>query len=326
MAIVYLFILVLTAYLINSVIINSKSQAMQKMQDKSISEQERKLILICFFNLSGFLRLGITSQGRHGPPRKYLFISRIVSASLYSLSAFSFTAIFSLINVVGVLHPIQEVLQEATLFPQATASILAFTALGAMCLYYWFEITPYTRAVGKEIQVRQALMFLIFPVYAAKILGEGYAHLKSFISPNRVFMTHCMPFPKSLNVAKMMERSFDNVEGRKCTVMEYKCEITPNEAQDLFGETEKHFELSAVTRSLVNNITSLNPNDVALRVNKFRPILYIGYVEGDCAFFGCVWYYEAKGMQVCDFFFRNRYVNNEFQVILTKGIDKTRDV
>jgi hypothetical protein len=319
--IVFLIFIVLVSYLSISTEMDSAAQIMQKMQDTAIGEQERKLVATCYLSLP-ILALLVKLR------RKYFFTSCIV----LTFFAFSLMAIVSIVgrNAADALIPIRDALQQTVHFSQATTPILAFFVLGlaVMSFYGWFELTSEAAAFLKATQVRpiltrpfSAFVNTIFPSYATHLLGSSFAYLENYLSSNRIFTARCIPFPKSLNVAKVAERSFDNI-GRESIIRKYKCKITLKDAQSLLSEEKKHFEAAVIAHNIMNS----NPNDASVIVNKSRPILYAGYVEDNCLFVGTILCSLSKGVQVGTFLFRNRYVKNEFQAILAKGIERARDI
>lgn len=131
------------------------------------------------------------------------------------------------------------------------------------------------------------------------------------------------PLVISSDLPKIVARSFQNAQGKECRVTTFTHTI-----QNI-AEVESSRELSIKYFGVLAGSLRLKdarPPDAMKMVAEIRPILYLGFVDKQCAFVGMVGYNATQKARTGIFYFSSHYVQGEFEAIMEKDREKARSV
>jgi hypothetical protein len=307
-----------------TLLIDIPKSLMRKVQDTP--NNERKSIAMSFLYLpvlNFFGHLNFPSQKRD-------FIGFIPSF----LAPYSIVTFFAMNSgwLVQTFSPIYEPISQTLRIPQL--SIPAFSLfllclfLLSLCYYVPFKLSSIRFCKENSIKIPRryilstpVLLFLMpsqILVYFFWIARAIYS-----LTASRTFMLVYQPFVVSSDIPKIVQKAFENIQGKECVIYEYKYQIkTEREVEALKRETKKHFVILTYFYDFIN-VDTAGVIDI---ITKEGAVLYLGFLEEQCAFVGKVFYSTAEKTRQAYFYFNNQYVRGEFEAIIGKEIDKAHEI
>jgi len=140
------------------------------------------------------------------------------------------------------------------------------------------------------------------------------------LSEDRPFWAVYAPFIVSSDIRNIVQKSFQNTQGKNCRFVDYKYELkTDEEVEALKSISREHFGLESF-------IHRIKPSEAKKLIADTEPILYLGFVEKQFVFFGVTGYSLSTKIRSASFFFNNRYIRDEFEAIMQKEISKAHEI
>jgi len=273
--------------------------------------------------------------GRSTLRRKHL-IGVLVFYALDISATFSLLALLATYGkgLISTLVLAWEILAQTFRLPSQPINGLTFLLLSltVLSLYFWarfYSVETRFLKANKMITLWFRFNALVGCLVSSILrlgLFSGYiAQLAYSLSSSRLYFARYMPFLISSNIELIVQKSFNNVQGKHIGITKYECSIGDEKelstltvsAKEFFGSTRR----GQIVTGSFDRVKSI---EVANILKQEEGKVYTGFIEKQCVFCGSVYFGTSQKARAASFFFRNKFVMEEFQAIVQKQIEDAR--
>ena len=304
-----------------SVAIDLPKTFMLKIQDTSVDERNHAPLAKSFSNFVMFGPLSFYF------PLRYMLLSGI----LEMIASYSLVTVFvinkdvlartlaPMLGLISQAFPLQLSIPNLTIILFCLFVLSVYSTVGSLL----FRLLKFCKENGinppKGTRLYISISYFALPTRCLMLIVVLYKAMYS-LSEDRPFYAVYVPFIVSSDIRNIVQKSFQNTQGKNCRFVDYKYELKTNEeVEALKSVTREHFGLESF-------IHEIKPAEAKKLIADTEPILYLGFVEKQFVFFGVTCYSPSKKIRVASFFFNNRYIRDDFEAIMQKEISKAHEI
>jgi hypothetical protein len=298
---------------------------MLKIQDTSVDERSHGPLAKSFSN---FVMFGALSSYF---PLRYMLLSGIFEmiASYSLVTVFVINkdvlahALAPMLGLISQTFPLQLSIPNLTIILFCLFVLSVYSTVGSSPL----RLPKFCKENGisppKGARLSILILYFALPARCLMLIVVLYRAMCS-LSEDRPFWVVYAPFIVSSDIQNIVQKSFQNTQGKKCRFVDYKYALkTDEEVEALKSVTREHFgELFG----LESFIYKVKPAEAKKLIADTEPILYLGFVEKQLVFFGVIGYNLFNKIRSALFIFNNRYIKDEFEAIMQKEISKAHEI
>lgn len=310
-------------------IIGFQRRFMKKIENVSTDEEKCKSIAKTYSIIPELCIIGGSSLTR----------TRLVLESITIV--FDISATYSLLvllvtygnELIQFLISTWEMIAQTLRLPAQSIIGLTFLLFVLLSLSLYFFVRLYsdlTRLLKANKVNRGARFYLPLSLFSSLVfrLGLLFTYLGTSVdslSADRLHLAFYQPFPISSNIEPMVQKSFNSIQGKECTVTEYECSIeNEKELCTLVANAKEFFGQTVGGTIATRGIDRVKPFEALDIINKQETRVYTGFVEKQCVFSGTVYFSTIEKARTAYFYFENEHVMKEFQAIVQKQIEEAR--